>query len=241
VNRSPVILALALLLIDLGSGCAGVAARPDGGGGSASGGSTATGGSAGGQAGADTAADGQSPPADAAGKLAEPCEGDPKLTGQEVVDAVKYFPEAKGKFGRFVYPPGPPALGQETPLTIRVRYQGGDVICNQPGANQKNGVGNPNSNRATVDVVLQVDFVTGDGLFNETFALPFQLNGNDVLFFNGTVPVSSIKGTYRAIAEADAAGPDTPITFYGLLYLFMHESSYGGVVHGQAFGHFEID
>jgi hypothetical protein len=62
-----------------------------------------------------------------------------------------------------------------------------------------------------------------------------------VLFFNGTVPISSIKGTYRAIAEADAAGPDTPITFYGLLYLFMHESSYGGVVHGQAFGHFEID
>jgi hypothetical protein len=240
VIRLPVVLALALLLVSAGSGCVGVGATPDAGGGSSSGGATGTGGS-GGQGEPDAASDNQSQGADGAGKLAEPCEGDPKLTGQEVVDAVKYFPEARGRFSRFVYPPGPPALGQETPFTIRVRYQGGEVICNQPGANPKNGIGNPNSNRATVDVLLQVDFITGDGLFNESFALPFQLQGNDALFFKGTIPVSSIKGTYRAIAEADAAGPDTPLTFYGTLYLFSRPSSSGGVGHAQTFGFFDID
>jgi hypothetical protein len=238
--------------------CAGSNVTPGGSGGSSPDGSTATGGSNGGggggsgggnggQSGAggaiaagDGGADRQSPLPDGGTKLNDICDGVPGLTGQEVVDAVKYFKPQTGRFSRYKYPPGPPVLELPTTVTLSAHYEGGEVRCT-PSRPDPPGTPNPGIRPAILEVIVQLEFVTADGLFNESVAVPFERTGGSRLHFGGTVPVSSIKGTYRAIAEGDAAGSGEPVLFYGLYDPLGPPGSYGGVAHGQAFGYFKYE
>lgn len=174
-------------------------------------------------------------------RLAEVCDGVPGLTGQAVLDVLeKNKRELPATFGRWVYPPGPPKMDHETELTVGLRFDNGAVRCT-PARPDPAGTLNPGVTPAAVEIVVNVTFRTADGLFDETFAAPFKLvgSGSSGVSFQVNVPVNAFKGTYRAIAEADKEGAAKPVLFFGTIYWdsIPHASS-GGVVHGQAFGHF---
>jgi hypothetical protein len=190
-----------------------------------------------------TSPDGDSgaPVADAdvvGGSLDATCDGVAGLTGRSVLDAIGPFPTAT--FRRFVYPPGPPKVGDPSPLTLRVSYEGGDVHCT-PATPDPPGTLNPSVTPASVSLNMRVEFSTADGLFNESFVAPVTKRspGSATVQFDVSIEVAAIRGSYKAIAESDAH-QGKAVKFFALLTGNLAGSS-GGVVHdGQVFGTFDF-
>lgn len=167
------------------------------------------------------------------------CDGKPGLTGRAVLEQVSQFPkEMNATFLRYSYPAGPPAMEQPTPITLRFRYEKGEVRCT-PAIPDPPGTLNPGVTPAVVTLDVVVELRTADGLFDETFVASFKSTGSTVIF-ESTVPVDLVEGSYRTIAQADEAGAATSVKFFGQMYPATLQYSYGGVVHGKAFGHFNF-
>ncbi len=164
----------------------------------------------------------------ATGPLAAVCDGVSGLTGQAVLDAIVQPPP--GTFSRWVYPAGPPSSDDPVPLTVSTHYDNGAVLCTPA---MPTPPPNPGTQPASVGVTVQVSFRTADGVFNESFPATFSGDAS----FSGTLPVASVQGSYKAIAQADPAGSGTPVTFFGQLDGTTATVS-GGVVHGEPFGGF---
>jgi hypothetical protein len=119
---------------------------------------------------------------DAAVPLTKSCNGVPGLNGQAVLDALQ--PEYTATYT-------PIGTGAPTALTIRTHDPSDQASCH-PSACDECPPG-------WVAVDVAVDFVTADGLFNETFTTPVKLSpGDTTLSWDPIVPTTSIKGTYKA-------------------------------------------
>lgn len=118
--------------------------------------------------------------------LNQTCDGVAGLTGQALLDTLK--PQYLATLTH--------SSGKSTQLTITPTYAGGQVTCHP--AFHSNG-GAPDL-PAYFDVVVQLDFVTADGVFRERF--PTAVN-NSIMNFGGSlgfyavVPTADLKGTFK--------------------------------------------
>jgi len=139
------------------------------------------------------------------------CLGMADLTGQAVLDALR--PEYTATYT-------PVGGGTPTALTIRTQYDHGAASCH-PSACDECPPG-------WVQVEVQIDFVTADGLFNETFTTPVELSpGGDTLSWDPVVPATDIKGTYKPTLVGH---PTVDLSFGGTF----SGSSTSGLVEQQA-------
>ncbi len=109
------------------------------------------------------------------------CAGVPGLTGQAVLDALKPTYSAT-----LTHP-----TGASTPLTITPHYAGGKVTC------QMSFGGNGGGGGGQVYVEEQIDFVTGDGVFRESFPAGLYLAGPGKVSLQGVVLARDLKGSYK--------------------------------------------
>jgi hypothetical protein len=139
------------------------------------------------------------------------CLGMADLTGQALLDALR--PEYTATYT-------PAGGGAPTALTIRTQYNHGPASCH-PSACDECPPG-------WVQVEVQIDFATADGLFDETFTTPVELSpGGDTLSWDPVVPASDIKGTYKPTLVGH---PTVNLSFGGTF----SAASTSGVVEQQA-------
>jgi hypothetical protein len=115
--------------------------------------------------------------------LDAPCDGNAKLTGRAIVDAVKAKYTA-------TYTPIASDAGS-TPLTLTFTYASGEARC-YPLLKSCDMCGAPDR-PAYVEVVFAAHLDTMDGTFNESFDAAM----NSSFSFQGTVPVASVKGSFK--------------------------------------------
>jgi hypothetical protein len=134
------------------------------------------------------------------GSLEEPCYG---ITGKDVIGAA--LPEYTTMLA---YTGAEPNAGSTTPLTMRIRYEGGTITCNPPVTSGPSGA--DTGPHLTVNVAL--DFDTGDGAFQETVAAQLDAFTTDKAQLSATETAGAVVGTY------DPSMPtltDVTITFDG--------------------------
>jgi len=118
---------------------------------------------------------------DAAVPLTTSCNGVPGLTGQALLDGLQ--PEYAATYT-------PVGTGAPTALTIRTHDPSGQASCHPSPCDE--------CPPGWVAVDVAIDFVTADGLFDETFTTPVKLSpGDTTLSWDPIVPTTSIKGTYK--------------------------------------------
>jgi hypothetical protein len=161
------------------------------------------------------------------------CDGVAGLTGQSVLDALDV--PTGGTFHR-----SSPEVESPTPLTLRIHYEGGSVEC--IAAHSDGSSMNPSVVAATVRVHVNVDFATGDGLLDEHFDGELVSEGQSV-GFEAVVPVASLAGSYKSVADRDELGASVPVWFHATFLHGQKLGSYGFVGHGvnqDAFGYYDF-
>jgi hypothetical protein len=154
--------------------------------------------------------------------LNDACDGISGLTGQAVLDAMK------SQYSATYTAPG--KGGARTALTIHTQYTDGQVSCVPAYTADKA------YSPGWVQVVVQIDFATADGVFNESFSTPLEMmKPTGSLTWNGVVPSTAIKGTYKPTltgSTVDVAfqGTFTAATTSG--YVFQEEGGGAGKTAG---------
>jgi hypothetical protein len=124
------------------------------------------------------------------GSLAETCDGVAGLTGQSIVDLLQAEYKAT-----FAYQTDG---GGTTPLTIRTKYDGGDILCTKHW-DPPPGSGAP-SMPASLALTIRFEFETADGRFKEKLAdATVTKNGFGTageLQLSASEPFSAIQGSY---------------------------------------------
>lgn len=116
----------------------------------------------------------------------EVCDGVPGLTGASLVAAMKA--EYTATFT--------PRSGAATALSIKLKYEGGAMVCHR--AFISNG-GAPNM-PAWVELTAAMTFQTADGLFAEERPAQVARHSSDVLELSSEAPVADLKGTFTPAA-----------------------------------------
>jgi len=152
------------------------------------------------------------------GSLSDECDGIGGLTGQAVLDAIQ------SQYSGTYTPPGKGAA--PTALTIDTQYTDGRVSCVPADMADKA------SSPGWVQVEVQIDFVTADGLFNESFSTQVEMgNPGGSLTWYALVPSTAIKGTYKPTLTGSMVYLSFGGTFTGAAtsgYVEQQEGSIGG-------------
>jgi hypothetical protein len=116
---------------------------------------------------------------------------------------------------RGLYPP--------TELTIHVEYKGGDIFC-YPAQVAPPGSRMPDI-PATVSVVVEIEFTTGDGAFREVFETPLHGGPSGATFCHSFRP-DELRGTY---SPSLTDHQDIRVVIQGR---FAGDQTSGGVIEG---------
>ncbi len=117
--------------------------------------------------------------------LDDTCDGVATLTGRSLVRllAVKYDATYT------------PRTGAATPLEMKVKYEGGAIVC---FPHFKSNGGAPDM-PARIELAIRVDFETDDGTFKEDFDGKITSRfGGTTLDLSASLPIARVKGRYVA-------------------------------------------
>ncbi len=125
-------------------------------------------------------------------------------------------PEYRGTLGaRGIYP--------TTGLTVRVAYRGGEILCH-PGRGAAPGTRGPDT-LPWVSVVVEVEFSSADGAFDEIFSTELTGGWNDA-------HISYLTEAFGLAGSFDPALPDHRNVKVSFVGTFVHSEMSGSISKG---------